>query len=217
MIVVLAVLLIGADRLVWWIARDAIATKWENLGAEEGTVRLSGFPFLNQAVTGHLQELELTAAGIERGENKIENLDLRMNGVDFSVLQRQIRSAETLDMRMRIPVNNLGAGELGNLQISDGTIHASTTVSGMSMTMDVEVSPGEPDAEGYPTLMLEPKNLQLPDAGLLGLMMAQVQIPAQSVSLTQVPPGLTVENVKLTEQGLQLRLAGSNVQLDGVL
>lgn len=84
-LVVLAVLLVGADFVARAVAEDRVATELQgSLDLPTAPdVDVDGFPFLTQAIAGRYDDAELAAPGIRFGELQDLTLTARLQGVSL--------------------------------------------------------------------------------------------------------------------------------------
>ena len=82
-LLVLAVLLLVADRVGVVVAERVVAAQARTAGALATTpdVDITGFPFLTQAVRGRYERVEVRASGVPAGEVQLASLDATLTGV----------------------------------------------------------------------------------------------------------------------------------------
>ena len=83
-LVLVAVLLVGADRIALVLAERGVAEsiQQEQHLARRPEVSIGGFPLLTQAVAGRYEQVDTTIAGLKADSDvTIDRLDLRLRGV----------------------------------------------------------------------------------------------------------------------------------------
>ncbi len=88
-LVVLLVLLVGADRVSVAIAEGVVASQLAKVGdlAATPSVSIAGFPFLTQAVSGRYERIEVTIAAFDTGTVKLRDLRLAVRGTDLPLTE----------------------------------------------------------------------------------------------------------------------------------
>lgn len=88
-LVVLAVLLVAADRVSLVLAERAVATQLQASGSLSSRPQVSvrGFPFLTQAFSGRYDDVELTATSVTAGGARLSRLEASLTGVHLPLSQ----------------------------------------------------------------------------------------------------------------------------------
>ena len=88
-VVILAVLLVAADRISVAVAENQISdrlTSAYGLAGKPG-VTITGFPFLTQVVTGDYQQIDVSANQVSADGAVLHHLNVRLTGVHATVSQ----------------------------------------------------------------------------------------------------------------------------------
>ena len=88
-VIILAVLLVVADRISVAVAENQISdrlTSAYGLAGKPG-VTITGFPFLTQVVTGDYQQIDVSASQVPAGGAVLHHLNVRLTGVHATVSQ----------------------------------------------------------------------------------------------------------------------------------
>lgn len=165
-LVVLAVLLVGADFVARAVAEDRVgAALQEPLGlATEPEVDVHGFPFLTQALAGRYDDVDLTTSGVGVGELRDLTLNARLQDV-------------------ALPLDALLAGRVDAIPAGTVTAEARVSPTDLARLLDVgEVGVEPVTAEEVERLAAE---AEADDSGLSGSAAALRRVdPDSSVRLT---------------------------------
>ena len=142
---VLVVLVLASDRIGAAAAGTVIAGKLRTSAGLERvpSVRITGFPFLTQALGGRYDRVDVEADGISRGGVRITRATTSLYGVQVPLsdaLQRSVTSVpvERLSARVVIAFVDLASGGGRSLTIApDGgrlRVNGRVTVLGQSLT-----------------------------------------------------------------------------------
>ncbi|MEU6845624.1 DUF2993 domain-containing protein [Streptomyces sp. NPDC046716] len=219
--VILAAILTGADRLAVSIAEGQAEDQLRaSAGFGESTsVSITGFPFLTQIVANDLDELDAHVDHYESalpggGTGRVENLELRLHGVQFSnsystAVARDasgtalVPYAELLHaapMSDQVKVTSLSDGGKGRVKI------ALQTADGGQHTL-------------YGTVSVEDNTLRLhaqSPSQVSGLSANEVRSATNiQQTLTRLPGGISLKSAKPLASGLELTVGGSHVSLTG--
>src|SRR5215470_4717464 len=88
-VIILAVLLVAADRISVAVAENQISdrlTSAYGLAGKPG-VTITGFPFLSQVATGDYQQIDVSANQVSAGGAVLHDLNVRLTGVHATVSQ----------------------------------------------------------------------------------------------------------------------------------
>lgn len=203
-VVAIVVALLGvaltADRVAVIRAQDRIARQIQDRGfAAKPHVTIAGFPFLAQVAARRLDKVVISAAGKNLGPVEVKRLDLTLHGIRVSG-----RTASRFSGTALVGVAGLAglAGMPGLTLCADGLDRVKITVglgpvSGTATARVTRAGPGDIriaviSAVGIPVAVLGP--------------LRDITVP-----LPALPPGVTIEDVSVTGQGVLVHLAGQNV------
>ena len=94
-VIILAVLLVAADRISVAVAENQISdrlTSAYGLAGKPG-VTIAGFPFLTQVVAGDYPQIDVSANQVSAGGAELHDLNVRLTGVHATVSQVLARSS----------------------------------------------------------------------------------------------------------------------------
>jgi len=186
-----------ADRAAVIRAQDRIARQIQDRGfPAKPHVTIAGFPFLAQVAARRLDKVVIRAAGQNLGPVEVKRLDLTLHGIRLSGRTASRFSGTALvgfAGLAGMPGLTLCAGGPDRVKITvglgpvSGTATARVTRAGPGGIRIAVISAG-----GIPVTVLGP--------------LRDITVP-----LPALPPGVTIEDVSVTGQGVLMHLAGQNV------
>ncbi|MCX4763144.1 DUF2993 domain-containing protein [Streptomyces sp. NBC_01275] len=234
-VVVLGGLFVLADRLAVHLAQGEVADKLkttENLAATPD-VSIKGFPFLTQVVGGSLDDVEIgikdyEAVGTDGQKIRIDDLEADMKGVDFSgdyssatassatgtatIAYAELLKAaksEPTQVAPGVTAEVVGLADGGNGKIKV-TIEA--TVLGTKLPQPLSVL-STVTAEGD-TVRVHADSL--PSFGGVSAAENEVRsITDFEQKIDDLPGGIQLDSVEAAQDGVQIKVKGSNVRLAG--
>lgn len=220
LVLVLAVLL-GAGAVVvdrWLVSRvedDLLARAGEHMElAPQSEVTVDGFPFLTQVLAGRLAEVRGSAPSLT-----VEGFTLE----DVRVAAREVQpsepyAAQTVEINAEVPLGTLRTAmdqaidvpgaEVG-LDITDGLLRLALTVGGVELAVGMEPTiAGDEVALRLGEILVGES--QAPDWLVDGLeeLLSDVRL-----DIPGLPEGLVPTRLAMTEDALQVRLEGADVEL----
>ena len=216
-VVILAVLLVAADRISVAVAENQISDRLASaygLAGKPG-VTITGFPFLTQVVTGDYQQIDVSANQVSADGAVLHHLNVRLTGVHATVSQvlgngssmvtadRAAGSAMvgfgTVDHRLpsgfQLHPDGKNLSVSGNLAVGGARIPVSATVTLGVSGSGISVTPVHVSVPGVATL---------PSAYSSQL---RVVVP-----LSTLPLHLRLTSVHVTPDGLRIGAAARDVQ-----
>jgi hypothetical protein len=217
---VLVALLVTADRISLVVAEGVAANsiKTSQHLDSDPSVSAKGFPFLTQLVSGHYDEIDVKAHGVEVNQGghplRIDVVSVVLHGVHvshgFSVVRadtataRALISYADLSSTLGSTISYAGAGRV--------KASASVTVAGVKITGAVSVRPELTSAK---TLRFaDPQVSALGITAPAALSQALTSIFADSISLAGLPFGLQFSNIEATSDGIVVDLRGTDTVYD---
>ena len=216
-VVILAVLLVAADRISVAVAENQISDRLASASGLAGKpgVTITGFPFLTQVVTGNYQQIDVSANQVSAGGAVLHDLNVRLTGVHATVSQllgngssmvtadRAVGSAMvgfgTVDHRLpsgfQLHPDGKNLSVSGNLAVGGARIPVSATVTLGVSGSGISVTPVHVSVPGVATL---------PSAYSSQL---RVVVP-----LSTLPLHLRLTSVHVTPDGLRIGAAARDVQ-----
>lgn len=219
-LVVLLGLLVAADRISLAVAENVAANSLETSQHldSQPSVSATGFPFLTQLVSGHFDEIDVTARGLQLGPGgrrlRVDTVRAVLDGVHtshgFGVIQADTASATALikyaDLSRTLGSTVTYAGG-GRVQASAGV-----TIAGTSLRGSVSVRPGLGSSN---TLTFgEPQVSALGVTAPAALSQALAAIFAEGIPLAGLPFGMHFTAISAAPTGIAVGLHGANVVYD---
>jgi len=216
-VVILAALLVAADRISVAVAENQISDRLASaygLAGKPG-VTITGFPFLTQVVTGDYRQIDVSANQVSADGAVLHHLNVRLTGVHATVSQvlgngssmvtadRAAGSAMvgfgTVDHRLpsgfQLHPDGKNLSVSGNLAVGGARIPVSATVTLGVSGSGISVTPVHVSVPGVATL---------PSAYSSQL---RVVVP-----LSTLPLHLRLTSVHVTPDGLRIGAAARDVQ-----
>jgi hypothetical protein len=174
-------------------------------------VTIDGFPFLTQLLSKDFSTVNISASNETVNQTSgvldIASLTATLHGMHFQSLSAKSATVDNLDAHALITLTALGnAGGIpqGITLSADGQnqVTASIDIAGFSQSVTAKVTQSGPnqinvhviDAGGIPT-------------DILG------NLANFNVSIPKLPAGMSIQNVSVTQQGVQISITGHNVTL----
>ena len=201
-VAVLAFLLV-ADRVAVICAQDRVATRIADHGfAARPRVRIAGWPFLTQLAAGRMTRVVVSAAGKKRGPVEVKRLDITLHGVRFRV--RGAAAAASVCGTALVGFTGLAgmAGTAGLTIAADGSDRVKITISLGPVTGAATARVTRAGSASIRIAVISARGIPLAALGSL----RDITVP-----LPSLPPGLTVQGVSVTGQGVLVFVGGQNV------
>jgi len=217
-VIILAVLLVAADRIAVAVAENQISdrlTSAYGLAGKPG-VTITGFPFFTQVVAGDYRQIDVSASQVPAGGAVLHQLNVRLTGVHATVSQvlgngssmvtadRAAGSAMvgfgTVDHRLpsgfRLRPDGKNLRVSGRLDVGGARIPVSATVALGVSGSGISVTPVHVSVPGVASLPSAAYSSQL-----------HVVVP-----LSALPLHLRLTSVLVTPDGLRISAAARHVQ-----
>ena len=220
-LVLLIGLVIAADRIGLWVAQDQIA---KNVATQydldhKPTVKIKGFPFLNQALNGEYGEIDVNVGDVTQLGVHLTNTMVTLKGVK-APLSDAVHGdatqmvADTATSTATVSYADVGKEAPRGLKISAKgkvlQVRGPVTVLGLSRTVTATVTV-KPSGR---TVRVLPQTV---DAGGTTLPVALVQ---QAFSFTLPVKGLPlntrISDVQVGKDGLRVTTIGEHVNLESL-
>jgi hypothetical protein len=227
-LIVLAVVLVGLDYGARLAAQAVIARQVQTSQQlpQPPNVRVSGFPFLTQALRGRYERVDLRMQGVPAGgQLRLGLLDVRLDGVHLplSALSGSGRTAIPVD---RVHVSGsatfaeLDAAVATAIPSATATVHFSDGGGGqLRITVTYRGAGAPVTASGLARLSLsrdsvtvnvDPQTLTQVPAPLRETI---ARLVTQTVQLQRLPLGLVPSRVTVGPEGVTARAEAANVDL----
>ena len=215
-LVVLAALGVGGDRLAARLVADEAESRLAAEGFSGPTVRMHGFPFLTQLAARTFSRVTVTSDALESGEGRAEDVRAALTDVRVPQGGRARIGALTASGTVPYPVVAQAVESL-SLEITaapGGRVQVTRTVELAGQSFDV-VAQARVQARGN-RLRVIPTDIEvaeLPDLDdrLSALIADRV---ALAYDIPDLPEGLQVEEVTAAENGFVVRVSGRGVSVD---
>jgi hypothetical protein len=231
LIVVLALLLVAADRLAWYVAERGVAAaiqESEDL-PQPPDVSIGGIPFLTQAWRGVYRRVDVEFENVPAAEGvTVDELDAQLRGVHVplnDLVNRQVESTpvDLATATGRLSFQSLDAATAQRIPSDQLTVkygpgsepdRLAVTGTYASPAGDVRLR-GEARLEaqdGSLVVRLVPESLNVPQfvrAAVARLLRINVKMP-------DLPFGFQVESVAVAEDGVTVTATAENVVLGPV-
>lgn len=225
--VVLAVLLVVADRVALVIADRAIASRvqsTQHLSRQPG-VHIEGFPFLTQVIGNKYRAVRLNASDVTVGDSNrkvtMKAVNARATGIhttrDFSQATADTVSGTAtvtyaeLSQVVGVPLRYDGTGADGA-----GRVATTKTLSALGLSVTGSVS-AEVNVLGGDRLQFSQVRVTLADTGVSLPQSTTDQflsVFGNQLSLSGLPFGLRIDRIIATEAGVAVTGSGTNVPLN---
>jgi hypothetical protein len=217
-VIVLAVLVVAADRITAAVAENQISDRLASaygLAGKPG-VTIAGFPFLTQVMAGDYRQIDVSASRVQADGATLRNLTVRLTGVHASVSQvlgsgpstvtadRAAGSAmvgfgavdQRLPGRLRLRPDGRDLSVSGRLALGGARIPVSATVVLGVSGAGISVTPVNVSVAGLPGLPLSAYASRL-----------RVVVP-----LSALPLHLRLTSVRVTRDGLRIGASARDIQ-----
>lgn len=224
-LLVLAVLFAGADRLAVKLAEDEAAERIRSAegvsSSTEASVDIKGFPFLTQIAGRELEQIDAELNGIKAGPGEddltVSRVDAQLKkvriGSDYSsaVAEEATGSAfvsykeltKAAHEGVRVGWGGKDENGKGRVKVSAGITLLGQTFE-RSVTSTVSVTKGD---------IVELHADEVPGDGIPGLEGAVRERIDFARKIAGLPPGLELERVEAKKEGIELSVRGSDIEL----
>ncbi|SCK50315.1 Protein of unknown function [Streptomyces sp. WMMB 714] len=223
-LLVLAVLFVGADRLAVKLAEDEAAERIKGAdgvsSSTDASVDIKGFPFLTQIAGRELEQIDAELNGMKAGPGDaltVSRVDARLKNVrigsDYSSAVAETASGSAFvsykeltkaaHEGVRVSYGGKDENGKGRVKVSAGITLLGQTFE-RSVTSTVSVSKGD---------IVELHADEVPGDGIPGLEGAIRQRIDFARKIAGLPPGLELERVEATKKGIELSVRGSDLEL----
>jgi hypothetical protein len=224
-LLVLAVLLIAADRIAVVIASRAVASKLQDTGelSVRPDVSFGGFPFLTQVVRGRYSSVEVRASDVTAGGDRLSGFDATLTGLRLPVSAalsgnvsqvpvdrvsaRVVVSYEDLQRRIRDRRLTLAPGADGLMRVT-----GSVTVLGRTVSATAVSSVRLSGTAVVVTAQRFEVGASAADAVLSSALGKRLDF---TFRIGRLPYGLRLEGVRAEQRGVVATASGTDTVLSG--
>ncbi|MBT2382423.1 DUF2993 domain-containing protein [Streptomyces sp. ISL-11] len=224
--VILGALFVGADRLAVYLAEDQAAEKIRSSQGLSGTpeVSIKGFPFLTQVAGSRLDEVEVKLDGVTAGSGRES---VRVSGFDATLRDVRINSSFT----SAVADSASGTARISYAELTKAAADPGVTIayggtdaagqSKVKVTGKVLVMGQPVERSVVSTVSVQNGDTvrvradEVPSQGIPGLEQAVRQKIDLDRRINGLPKGIKLDKVVTTPDGVDITLAGTNVNLAG--
>lgn len=219
-LVVLAALLVAADRILVSAAEGVVARRVQVAAdlERQPTVQIRGFPFLTQAVRGVYRRVEISLTALGRGDTRLEDLRVRLRDVHAPLAQMLNRDgsvtvrAESARATAVVPFAVLERRIPGDIEVNPQgdrlRLTGEVTIAGRSVPASAVVEPSV--SEGR--LVFTATAVTAAGATVTDRLGERFSF---TVEVGQLPFGLHLTGVRVTGGGVRVIAAGTDLLLTG--
>jgi LmeA-like phospholipid-binding len=215
-LIVIVVLLVVSDRVANAYAENQMASQFQSSLALSGKphVTIQGFPFWTQLIAGDFNQVDITAsnevinsASAGGGALEIASLNATLHGMHFHGLRSSSATVDQLNATALITftaLGNVGGVPQGVTLTPDGgnQVKATLSIGPISESAVAQVTQSGPaqinvkviDAGGIPTSALG-------------------NLADFNINIPKLPPGVSIQSVSVTQQGLMVTITGHDTTL----
>jgi hypothetical protein len=208
-VVVIVILAVVSDRVANALAENEMASQVQSSLSLSGkpNVSIGGFPFWTQLFAHDFKTVNVSANNETTGPLTIQSLNATLTGMRFQSLNSKSATVDNLTATALITFTALGnaGGIPQGVTLSDGgqnQVKANVDIGPISSSVTAQVTQSGPnqirvhviDAGGVPT-------------DILG------SLADFTVSIPKLPAGVSITNVSVTQQGVQVVITGHNTTL----
>ncbi len=213
-IVVIVILLVVSDRVANAVAENEMASQFQTSLSLSGkpNVSIAGFPFWTQLLSKDFKTVNISASNETTGQLTIESMNATLNGMHFQSLSSKSATVDSLTANALITLSALGsAGGIPQgitlTPAGPNEVKAEIDLAGFSDSVTAQVTQSGSDkirvhfldVGGIPSGILS----ALGDNGLSDF----------TVTIPNLPSGLSISSVSVTQQGLRVVITGHNTTL----
>lgn len=216
-IIVLAGLLVAADRVALAITESQLASKIQQSQhlSQKPKVSIDGFPFLTQVVARHFDHATVDIDNLDTGGVPIAHVHADLRGVHVSsgynsATVDTLVGTATLDYTQVSRVLSNDVSHVGQITLKQGTgnqVEATYSLLGSGITADVDVNVLSGNVLEFKTTKI---HAPVPNPLIGNPADFDTKIP-----LTGLPFGMRLSSVKVTSTGVDISATGTNVPITG--
>ena len=207
-VIILAVLLVAADRISVAVAENQISdrlTSAYGLAGKPG-VTIAGFPFLTQVVAGDYPQIDVSANQVSAGGAELHDLNVRLTGVHATVSQVLGNGSSMVTADRAAGSAMVGFGTVDHRL--PGGFRAHPDGKDLSVSGNLTIG-GARHAQGD-GISVTPVHVSVPGvAALPSAYSSQLRVV---VPLSTLPLHLRLTSVHVTPGGLRIGAAARHVQ-----
>jgi hypothetical protein len=216
-LVVVIVVLVGADFAARAVAENVAATQFQKQGnlTNKPDVTIEGFPFLTQVASKDFSDIEVSAANEQEGPVTITSINATATGVHVNSYSFNSGTIGTISGTLLIDFASLGntltaeIGSLGTLLKGAGLDLTAAGPDEVKASLNLVVTTG---SATWRVSRVSPTELNITlvaSSGLYPSLLSSVQ--SVNIPIPKLPLGLTINSVAVSQAGVVGTISGSNV------
>jgi hypothetical protein len=216
-LVVVIVLLVGADFAARAVAENVAATQFQKQGnlTNKPDVSIGGFPFLTQVASKDFGDVKVSAANEREGPVTITSINATATGVHLNSYSFNSGTISTISGTLLIDFASLGntltnqIGALGTLLNGAGLDLTAAGPDEVKASMNLLVTTG---SATWRVSRVSPTELNITLVGSSNLPSSLLSsIQDVDIPIPKLPLGLTIDSVRVSTAGVVGTISGSNV------
>ena len=215
-VIVILILLVVSDRVANAYAENRMASQFQSSLALSGKphVTIQGFPFWTQLIAHDFNQVDITATNetinsVNAGGGALEiaSLNATLHGLHFQSFSSNTATVDQLNATALVTftaLGNVGGIPQGVTLTPDGPnqVMATLSVLGINASAVAQVTQSGPNQI----------HVHITDFG--GIPASELgNFGDFTISLPKLPPGVTIQSVSVTQQGVMVTIAGRNTTL----
>ncbi len=216
-LVVVIVVLIGADFAARAVAENVAATQFQQQGnlTNKPDVTIEGFPFLTQVASKDFSDIKVSAANEKEGPVTITSINATATGVHLNSYSFNSGTIGTISGTLLIDFTSLGntltaeVGTLGTLLNGAGLDLTAAGPDEVKASINLIVTTG---SATWRVSRVSPTELNVTLVGSSGLPSSLLSsIQDVNIPIPKLPLGLMIDSVSVSPAGVVGTISGSNV------
>lgn len=213
LLVLVAVLAIGADRGAVYFAQSVGASKLQDYGAVDPKVKIHDLPALQNLVRTRVEDATLTASevkvpilpGDERTTISLRDLKVQAQGLAYKP-ETQVRHASYVFLLPDEQIQKvLQAKDIPAQVHTDGEqIRLTSKVMGVQVTGKLTIRAAEPTSDNKPQIEFVVHGVDMNLWGYSGQLGGDKETTLGPLPLTDLPAGTTIDSIRPVKGGVQL-------------
>jgi hypothetical protein len=208
-LIVIILLLVAADRVACAVTENQLASQIQKQGfPAKPNVTIEGFPFLTQLAARDFKTVDISASNVTEGPLEIASLNATISGMHIN----SSFSGATLDtingsaLITFTALAKAGGIPQGITLSDDGSNQVKATINLAIISASVEAQVTKTGPSSINVRVVEAGDV--PTSVLGNLVNFTINIPK-----SDLPAGLTIQSVTVTQQGVRVTVVGHNTTL----
>jgi hypothetical protein len=219
LLLIVAALAVGADRVAAWEAGQVLSNKLASTYHldQEPSVQVQGFPFLTQWASGQYEEIDAQLPAATADQVRITDISVQLHDIRtaaYVTSSEDISGATvgTAGVQGMVPYSNLPLPQGFQVSAAGDRLHLTGSVRVSSLSIPVTATVRVGVQNGQLTLTAESVDVSNSIAQNTVAAIVRQQLEATSL-LRSLPFGVQLQAVTVTQSGLQIAAVGHNLQM----